>query len=100
MLDSNTLTAVTGQICLSGLMQAFIIGKRMKKKTFGIWNVMVQKRFSKNRHERTLVSTISLTIAMMTVLHKNGYTVWALTLNLVSGDGSKTAAIGKTTDRS
>ena len=34
---------------------------------------------------------------MMTVLHKNGYTAWALTLNF-GGDGSKTTAIGKTKD--
>ena len=65
-----------------------------EKKTFGIWNVMIQKRFNKKCHDVFRYQQYSLTIAMMIVLQERVYRM-GVNLRFGGGDGGKTTAIGK-----
>ena len=68
------MAVTTGQISYP-VMQAFIIKQTYEKKTFGIWNVMVQKRFNKNTMMYFGINNI-FNHRDDDRATKNGYTAW------------------------
>ena len=58
----------------------------MEHKTYGIWNLMIQKKIDKDLHESISVLIISLTIVMMIGLYR--LRVYRIGLNMKFGFGS------------
>ncbi len=98
MLDSNTLNNGGNYWpdILSG--DAGVYNKQTyEKKTFGIWNVMVQKRFNKNAMMYFGINNIFNHRDDDRATQERVYRV-GVNLKFGGGDSSKTTAIGKTKD--
>ena len=96
MLDSNTLNNGGNYWpdILSG--DAGVYKKQMyEKKTFGIWNVMIQKRFNKNAMMYFGINNIFNHRDDDRATQERVYRM-GVNLKFGGGDGSKTTAIGKT----